>query len=420
MLARFKENSKATQRPMGQWVLEHEGVKSWLDKTVPKSSTIKPVLASVVIDHLRQRSTEPFSFFYCKHGDAKKKMLLSFMKAILSQLVAQFNSADREYTEQCVLDKSDDMHPSFCFVGERQLCTKQQASCPPYIDGVTATSIQKHLEDLGSLLAFLRISELEHKAAFRKHIILPFSDDMTAALRRVALLLDSICPQRTQELLYLLQVSEKYYHIELQESERRQDDRLWRTWLALSREKLPCKITDHRDKKVEMEDFLYSLRDNAQITCSLCGISIPAFDLLGSSDSHSHPCGYKLCQECILQNDEAGCVFQDNSFRTRSCPLCKGTIETSHCPGSQSFPGELDDNHFNRQGYSSKMNALIQDLEKGPSGRKASYVYIMEPQWNPSVESQAIGRVARLGQNKEVTVVHYIVRESALPANPKT
>ncbi|KAF9768233.1 hypothetical protein IL306_014490 [Fusarium sp. DS 682] len=34
----------------------------------------------------------------------------------------------------------------------------------------------------------------------------------------------------------------------------------------------------------------------------------------------------------------------------------------------------------------------------------------MEPQWNPSVESQAIGRVARLGQNKEVTIVHYIVR----------
>ncbi|KAF5637162.1 SNF2 family domain protein [Fusarium sp. NRRL 52700] len=373
---------------------------------------------------------------------------------------------------------------------------------------LTATPIQNHLEDLGSLLAFLRISELEHKAAFRKHIILPFSDDVTAALKKVALLLDSICLRRTQELLYLPQVSERHHYIELQESERRQYDRtledmacIIKGRASIASEKRngfgifqaqlqlrllcnhgtfqkPFRINDHRDKKAEREDFLYSLGGNAQITCSLCGIPIPAFDLLGVSDSYSHPCGHKLCQECILQNDEAGGAFPENSFLTRPCPLCKSTIETSHCPDIQSFPEELDDDHFNREGYSSKMNALIQDLEKSPSGTKsivfscwtrtldlvsvhlrqqkipfqridggqvlsqrqasmdrfvkykeypvllmstgvgafglnltaASHVYIMEPQWNPSVESQAIGRVARLGQNKEVTVVHYIVR----------
>ncbi|KAF5532223.1 DNA repair recombination rad5c [Fusarium mexicanum] len=358
---------------------------------------------------------------------------------------------------------------------------------------LTATPIQNHLEDLGSLLAFLRISELEHKAAFRKHIILPFSDDMTAALRRVALLLDSICLRRTQELLYLPQVSEKHHYIELQESERRQYDQTLANMASLIKGKAslgpekrngfgifqaqlqlrllcnhgtfqkPFKDNEHRDKKAEREDFLYSLGSNAQITCSLCGIPIPAFDLLGGSDSYNHPCGHKLCQECILQNGEAG-AFQENNFLTRPCPLCKGTLEASYCPRSQSFPGELEGGHFNPEGYSSKMNALIQDLEKSPSGTKrqhrilvldensrpsispssskentvsenrwrtgtvtatsqhgsltpvslnltaASDVYIMEPQWNPSVESQAIGRVARLGQNKEVTVVRYIVR----------
>ncbi|KAI1060017.1 hypothetical protein LB506_012626 [Fusarium annulatum] len=372
---------------------------------------------------------------------------------------------------------------------------------------LTATPIQNHLEDLGSLLAFLRISELEHKAAFRKHIVLPFSDDITAALKRVAILLDSICLRRTQELLHLPQVSEKHHYIELQESERRQYDQtlvnmacLIKAKASLGPEKRngfgifqaqlqlrllcnhgtfqkPFKDTNHRDRKAEREDFLYSLGSTAQITCSLCGIPIPAFDLLGGSESYNHPCGHKLCQECILQNNEAG-VFSENSFLTRPCPLCKGTIEESHCSASQSFPGELDGDHFNTEGYSSKMNALIQDLENSPHGTKsivfscwtrtldlvsvhlrrkripfqridggqvlsqrqanmdrfmkykeypvllmstsvgafglnltaASYVYIMEPQWNPSVESQAIGRVARLGQNKEVTIVHYIVR----------
>ncbi|RYP61327.1 hypothetical protein DL771_010166 [Monosporascus sp. 5C6A] len=36
-------------------------------------------------------------------------------------------------------------------------------------------------------------------------------------------------------------------------------------------------------------------------------------------------------------------------------------------------------------------------------------VHILEPQWNPYVEDQAIGRVFRLGQNKEVRVIRYIM-----------
>ncbi|KAK4661200.1 uncharacterized protein QC763_0114080 [Podospora pseudopauciseta] len=39
----------------------------------------------------------------------------------------------------------------------------------------------------------------------------------------------------------------------------------------------------------------------------------------------------------------------------------------------------------------------------------ANHVYILEPQWNPSVESQALGRVARRGQKKTVPVTRYLV-----------
>ncbi|KAJ8132835.1 hypothetical protein O1611_g787 [Lasiodiplodia mahajangana] len=42
----------------------------------------------------------------------------------------------------------------------------------------------------------------------------------------------------------------------------------------------------------------------------------------------------------------------------------------------------------------------------------ANRVHILEPQWNPSVEDQAIGRVARLGQTQKVTVIRYIVRNT--------
>lgn len=40
----------------------------------------------------------------------------------------------------------------------------------------------------------------------------------------------------------------------------------------------------------------------------------------------------------------------------------------------------------------------------------ASRIYILEPQWSPSVERQAIGRVIRLGQEKEVQIVRFIMK----------
>jgi len=42
----------------------------------------------------------------------------------------------------------------------------------------------------------------------------------------------------------------------------------------------------------------------------------------------------------------------------------------------------------------------------------ANRVHILEPQWNPSIEKQAIGRVMRLGQEKQVAIVRYIVEHT--------
>jgi SNF2 family DNA or RNA helicase len=42
----------------------------------------------------------------------------------------------------------------------------------------------------------------------------------------------------------------------------------------------------------------------------------------------------------------------------------------------------------------------------------ASKVYMMEPQFNPQAEAQAVDRVHRLGQKREVTIHRYIMRGS--------
>lgn len=42
----------------------------------------------------------------------------------------------------------------------------------------------------------------------------------------------------------------------------------------------------------------------------------------------------------------------------------------------------------------------------------ANRVHILEPQWNPAVENQAIGRVLRLDQQRKVTIVRYAMLKS--------
>ena len=52
----------------------------------------------------------------------------------------------------------------------------------------------------------------------------------------------------------------------------------------------------------------------------------------------------------------------------------------------------------------------------------ANRVFIVELQWNPSVESQAIARAIRLGQENEVQVTRYIIKDTVeeVGCSPKT
>ena len=42
----------------------------------------------------------------------------------------------------------------------------------------------------------------------------------------------------------------------------------------------------------------------------------------------------------------------------------------------------------------------------------ASRVHLLEPQWNPAVEDQALARVHRMGQHRPVVTMRYIVSDS--------
>ncbi|CAI4219511.1 unnamed protein product [Parascedosporium putredinis] len=59
------------------------------------------------------------------------------------------------------------------------------------------------------------------------------------------------------------------------------------------------------------------------------------------------------------------------------------------------------------------VRVLLLTIQSGAVGLNitaANYVHMMEPQWNPAVEDQAIARVIRMGQKRKVTIVRYVVK----------
>ena len=61
------------------------------------------------------------------------------------------------------------------------------------------------------------------------------------------------------------------------------------------------------------------------------------------------------------------------------------------------------------------IKVIMISLRYGANGLNltvANHVFLMEPQWNPMVEDQALDRVHRIGQIKEVTTVRYIVENT--------
>jgi SNF2 family DNA or RNA helicase len=61
------------------------------------------------------------------------------------------------------------------------------------------------------------------------------------------------------------------------------------------------------------------------------------------------------------------------------------------------------------------ITVLLVSIRAGGQGLNftaANKVYMMEPQYNPGVEQQAIDRVHRLGQQRSVEIVHFIMKDS--------
>ncbi|RYP44409.1 hypothetical protein DL768_009111 [Monosporascus sp. mg162] len=403
---------------------------------------------------------------------------------------------------------------------------------------LTGTPIQNKLADIGALFAFIRAEPFSRVSVFRKWIEVPFEqnvEDPTVVKDRLVMLLEALCLRRTKEVIELPGLRQRIRTLEFSPAEREQYENtkkiLMRTIhqrvgeveksskFGLFQANLQMRILcnhgtfqkpfswHRRSYQDEREAVVCALGQNGEITCSGCHQPMP---ILGSSrlgNGFREQCAHVLCSECIEESSTPSAGAQ-----TQHCPVCvrwrtharveagvDAAVDSAMLDAPANKAIEDDDNYyFDAEGHSTKMRALIEDVNEDlrttkrqvpqpPSRRKrcvpdvnsiifscwtrtlhllskhldeakipylridsscplsqrqakldqfakedempvliittgtgafglnltcANRVFIVELQWNPGVESQAIARAIRLGQHNEVHVTRYVIKDT--------
>ncbi|KAH0562511.1 hypothetical protein GP486_002803 [Trichoglossum hirsutum] len=260
---------------------------------------------------------------------------------------------------------------------------------------LTGTPIQNRLEDLGALVRFLRIPLLDKSSAFRGHIIHPIECGRPSGFSNLRSLLRCICLRRTKELLELPQPQSFQYLLELSPAE--QDE--YANIGEAHRQAIDHAVSGHKTPEAYQGVLQALLRLRL-----LCNHGLLAQRL--QATAAGVPEDPDVALSLLQQSDQATIHIIASLFTAVGIPF--GLID-----GSMSLPERrkvLD--RFQRD---PETPVLLMTLGTGAVGLNltaANRIHIVEPQWNPSVENQAIGRALRLGQAKQVTVIRYIMKNT--------
>ncbi|KAF2013075.1 hypothetical protein BU24DRAFT_263670 [Aaosphaeria arxii CBS 175.79] len=359
---------------------------------------------------------------------------------------------------------------------------------------LTGTPIQNRLEDLGSLIAFLRVPDMENAPVFRKHIIAPTSLERGSQFQNLRILLRTVCLRRTREVLALPEPIVQQRLLDFSTQERYRYDELYehyKKYIQMAVSGVRGKVVsttlqsihelrlfcNNGPKKMQNElqaseeEVLSYLQQLGQNECSNCTQSINCIDKFGEQEGGVliSPCKHLVCRSCLPQ-----CL--DKRKNCRLCASGKSPLEFATHIGADApvlAVEEIPDE------YPSKLLALLEDIQKEPlhkcivfsswkktldlasgllqrAGLKhsiihgslslkqrlkvlkeyksffgpnillmtlgtgaeglnltiASRIYLLEPQWNPFTEMQAMARAQRIGQTKQVVCKRYLMKDS--------
>jgi SWI/SNF-related matrix-associated actin-dependent regulator of chromatin subfamily A3 len=244
--------------------------------------------------------------------------------------------------------------------------------------GLTATPIQNSLDDLGSLIRFLKLPVLEEPAQFKRHIIGPV-EKTTKDYRNLTKVLGSVCLRRTKAVLSLSPVTDTTHWINFEPEERAEYTQIERT----CRDALDLAVSGHKVKEAhqtvleillrlrlfcnngstydtmggnlsgalhDTTETLCLLQQRGEAICCFCSCDVGEMQDIGENgDGLVTPCSKVVCADCTP-------VWRSESLQRNSCSICNKQHSTTTTELAIPQPSGPNGK------YPSKMLALCEDI----------------------------------------------------------
>ncbi|KAL2272438.1 hypothetical protein FJTKL_06561 [Diaporthe vaccinii] len=340
---------------------------------------------------------------------------------------------------------------------------------------LSGTPIQNKMEDLASLAGFLQLPPLISKDSFEKHVLRPLSEPTTNS-KPLRAYMEAYCLRRSESCLslpasreevvplYLSPPERQAYDGVLDDARRQIDDmvssgkhagvRCSKLFTALLRMRMMCNTGTYASIQGS-QDMLTSLSplklesllsqcercsaadgDTLMLlsTCEVCPDCMrplrqrspsPISSLASrledvAASAKGRECSTKL--EAVVgmlvsrsNSRDKAIVF---SYWKTTLHLLARLLRATGIPylqvdGDTSFVDRSSRLRAFKE--ESDVHVLLMTVETGAVGLNltvANQVHIVEPQWNPSVEEQAVARAVRMGQKREVTIYRYVLQNT--------
>src|SRR5215469_4108012 len=223
---------------------------------------------------------------------------------------------------------------------------------------LTGTPIQNQLDDLASLIRFLKVPYLDNSFSFRSNITHPIEQGDVEGVSKLKSLLKCVCLRRTTSVLHLPEPKQEIRALEFSSMESEQ----YKNIAAEHRRAIDNAVSGNNTAQayqgvcqaiLRLRLFCnhgaFSLASNAQspeetfsflqqcgqATCACCFQAVDSVnDFRNSRSGIIAECSHLLCPDCTSQGDKP--EGEDEVLEQLLCPVCGETTDFGRLISSES------------------------------------------------------------------------------------